>query len=387
MSPRALPRIGAAPRANIIEVGIGLAAAGAGAVLGLAAERLAVGRPLLGRAPTARSREVMGDESALGSLRSVPTIVTSDDGTELYVEVDEPDQPDPDGLTVVFCHGYCNNLDAWHYQRAALRGKARMVLWDQRGHGRSQRGAEGSATVHQLGADLVHVLDATVPSGPLVLVGHSMGGMTIMALASRNPGLFEERVAGVGFVSTSSGGLAHHDLGLSKLGRTLMRLAPAALGLVSRAPGLVERGRRIGSDLEEVIVKKWSYASPVSAELIDFTARMIASTRIEVVSEFLPQFTSQQEHWALSTLEPIVSLVITGDHDLMIPPEHSEVIAEQLPRSELVLVRDGNHLVMLEHPEVVTPHVVALVGRAREDLPLDTRAERPLEGREKGLAS
>ncbi|WP_460433618.1 alpha/beta fold hydrolase [Angustibacter speluncae] len=362
-------------RTSLVTLGIGLAAAGVGAVAGVAAERLAVGRPVLRRLPQDE------DEVALGSLREVPVVVTSDDGTQLHVEVDEPEQPDPHGLTVVFSHGYALSLDSWHYQRLALQGRVRTVWWDQRGHGRSERGPEGSATIDQVGADLQAVVDATAPTGPLVLVGHSMGGMTVMSLAARNPRLFEERVVGVAFVSTSAGGLADVDLGLHRFGTALRKVAPRALRLLSRSPGLVERTRRIGSDLEEVVVKRWSYASPVSAELLDFTARIIASTRIEVVSDFLPQFDGHDKREVLSSLSGLECLVLTGDHDLMIPTEHSEVIASALPKADFAVVRDGGHLVMLEHPEVVTPHLVALLHRVRERLASDGSAA-PLRARQ-----
>jgi pimeloyl-ACP methyl ester carboxylesterase len=345
-----------------VTLGIGLAAAGVGAVAGVAAERLAVGRPLVRRLPQDE------DEVPLGSLREVPVVVTSDDGTQLHVEVDEPTEPDPHGLTVVFSHGYALNLDSWHYQRLALQGRVRTVWWDQRGHGRSQRGPTGSATIDQVGADLEAVLEATAPSGPLVLVGHSMGGMTVMALAAARPDLFDDRVVGVGFVATSSGGLAGADLGLRGFGTALRRVAPRALRVLARQPGLVERTRRIGSDLEEVIVKRWSYASPVSQELLDFTARMISATRIEVVSDFLPQFDGHDKAEVLSSLAGLECVVLTGDHDLMIPPEHSRTIADALPEADFAVVRDAGHLVMLEHPDVVTPHLVALLHRVRERL-------------------
>jgi pimeloyl-ACP methyl ester carboxylesterase len=362
-------------RTSLVTLGIGLAAAGVGAVAGVAAERLAVGRPVLRRLPQDE------DEVPLGSLREVPVVVTSDDGTQLHVEVDEPEQPDPFGLTVVASHGYALSLDSWHYQRLALQGRVRTVWWDQRGHGRSQRGPVGSASIDQVGADLAAVVEATAPTGPLVLVGHSMGGMTVMSLAARHPEVFRERVVGVALVSTSAGGLADVDLGLRGFGTALRRLAPGALRLLSRTPGLVQRTRRIGSDLEEVIVKRWSYASPVSQELLDFTARMIASTRIEVVSDFLPEFGNHDKREALAALAGTEALVLTGDHDLMIPCEHSEVIAAALPRSDFAIVRDAGHLVMLEHPEVVTPHLVALLHRVRERLAAD-EAPPPLRVRQ-----
>lgn len=350
-------------RTNVLTLGLGLVAAGAGAAAGVAAERLTVGRRLVRhRLPTA------GDEAPPGSIREVPVAVTADDGTALHVEVDEPDEPDPDGLTVVFSHGYGLNLDSWHFQRLALRGRMRTVWWDQRGHGRSARGPVGSATIDQVGADLASVIGATAPRGPLVLVGHSMGGMTVMALAARDAQIFAERVAGVGFVATSAGGLAQVDFGLDRFGALVHKLGPGALAVLSRRPRWVERTRQIGSDLEEVLVKRWSFASDVDGDLVDFTARMIAATRIEVIGDFLPAFGSHDKKEALDAIRGKQVLVLAGDHDLMIPPEHSEQIAQVLPGAELALVRDAGHLVMLEHPDVVTPHIVALVHRARRSL-------------------
>ena len=91
---------------------------------------------------------------------------------------------------MVFIHGYALNLDCWHFQRAGYRGLVRAVYYDQRSHGRSGRSTEGRATIEQLAVDLLQVLDEVVPDGPVVLVGHSMGGMSIIALAEEHPDLF-----------------------------------------------------------------------------------------------------------------------------------------------------------------------------------------------------
>ena len=60
--------------------------------------------------------------------------------------------------------------------------------------------------------------------------------------------------------------------------------------------------------------------------------------------------------------------MLAGDGDLMIPHEHSEEIARLVPGAELAIVRNAGHLVMLEHPDVVMPHLVALIHRARRSL-------------------
>lgn len=147
--------------------------------------------------------------------------------------------------------------------------------------------------------------------------------------------------------------------------------------LLSRRPAIVERGRRLGGDLEAVLVRRYSYASDVSDELVDFTARMIAATRIEVIGDFLPIFAAHDKREALVGLSGIETLVVAGDSDLMIPVEHSAEIVRVLAHAEHVVVRDAGHNVMLEHPEVVTPHLLALLDRAR-------RAVRQSSGQELG---
>ena len=95
---------------------------------------------------------------------------------------------------MVFVHGFCLNLDCWHFQRAAYRGLVRTVYYDQRSHGRSGRSDREHADIDQLGRDLKQVIDQVAPDGPVVLVGHSMGGMSIVALAEQFPELIGDRV-------------------------------------------------------------------------------------------------------------------------------------------------------------------------------------------------
>ncbi|WP_345714100.1 alpha/beta hydrolase, partial [Kineococcus glutinatus] len=272
-------------------------------------------------------------------------------------------------LTVVLSHGWGLSLDAWHFQRLALRERYRTVLWDHRGHGRSARGPAGSGTIRQVGDDLHRVLDAVAPTGPLALVGHSMGGMAVMALAAAHPELVAERVRAVGFVATSAGDLAAVDHGLPVVGPWVARAAPWALALAVRRARLLERGRRLTGELELRAVRHWSYASPVSDELARATARMVTGTDLEVISDFLPTFSTHDEREALAALAGREVLVLAGERDLMTPASHSEEIARLLPGSRHVLVRDAGHLVMLEHPDVVGAQLLALLGRAAAGAP------------------
>ncbi|MFE2532942.1 alpha/beta fold hydrolase [Streptomyces sp. NPDC059371] len=365
-------------RAGVAGAAIGVVAAGAAA--GVAIERLTVGRGMRKKA-----RLALDSTGPYGSLRGTPGKAYSDDGTELYYEVDEVEpeaslaprrrrlfgRKSPAPVTVVFSHGYCLNQDSWHFQRAALRGVVRTVHWDQRSHGRSGRGVaqledRKPVTIDQLGRDLLAVIEAAVPEGPIVLVGHSMGGMTVMALAEQFPELIRDRVVAVALVGTSSGRLGEVNFGLPVAGvAAVRRVLPGVLKALGQQAALVERGRRATADLFAGVIKRYSFAGrDVDPAVERFAERMIEGTPIDVVAEFYPAFTEHDKAAALAGFAEMPVLVLAGVKDLVTPSEHSEAIADLLPDAELVLVPDAGHLVMLEHPEVVIDRLADLLVRA-----------------------
>jgi pimeloyl-ACP methyl ester carboxylesterase len=326
-----------------------------GAAVGLAAERYAVGRSFRGEDPEA--------DEPLGQLRGEVVPVRADDGVALHVEVEKAADGAP--VTVVFSHGLALDQGSWHYQRRDLAGIGRLVFWDQRGHGRSGRGTPERATIDQLGADLLAVLDATAPTGPIVLVGHSMGGMTIMALADAHAELFGDRVVGVALISTSPGKLAEVGLGVpAAAGRVLRRIAPKALEALNRRPGLVAGGRRLGSDLEFVLTKRYAFATDVPPSLVRFVSSMHDQTPLDVLAELFPAFDSHDKLDALDVLNGVETLILAGEQDLLTPADHSRDMVEEVPGAELVVVPDAGHMVMLEHHAVVSEHIRDLVERA-----------------------
>ncbi|MFG3100306.1 alpha/beta fold hydrolase [Streptomyces sp. NPDC048182] len=361
--------------------GAALGVVAAGAAAGVAIERLTVGRGIRQKA-----RLALDAAGPYGGLRGTPGTARAEDGTELYYEVDEVEPATeaalarrrrrlfgrraPAPVTVVFSHGYCLNQDSWHFQRAALRGVVRTVHWDQRSHGRSGRGVAqaGGApvTIDELGADLKAVIDAAAPEGPIVLVGHSMGGMTVMALADRFPELIRERVVGVALIGTSAGRLGEVNFGLPVAGvNAVRRVLPGVLKALGQRAEWVEKGRRATADLFAGVIKRYSFASgDVDPAVARFAERMIESTPIDVVAEYYPAFSDHDKTEALVHFRGLPVLVLAGVRDLVTPSEHSEAVAALLPDAELVLVPDAGHLVMLEHPELVTDRLADLLARA-----------------------
>jgi pimeloyl-ACP methyl ester carboxylesterase len=335
--------------------GVIVGAASAGLAAGALAKRYAVGRIRLRADPEAAE--------PFGELNGTAATVTASDGTALHAELDGP-QDSP--LTVVFCHGYTLNSESWHYQRRGLRDTHRLVLWDLRCHGRSQREGVADRSIDRLGEDLYDVLEALVP-GPCVLVGHSMGGMTIMALADEHPELFGDRVRGVALVSTSAGRLAELTLGLPALvSKAVQRVVPSAVALMGRRGALVDRGRAAGTDVSFLMMRYFGFGDSgnVSPTVVDFAETMIRQTPADVIADFYPALMSHDKLAALDVLDKVPTSIIVGDRDWLTPPDHSRSISAAVPTAHLSVVPGASHLVQLERPDVVNGELRDLLRRA-----------------------
>jgi pimeloyl-ACP methyl ester carboxylesterase len=364
--------------AGIVGAVVGLAAAGTAA--GVAISRVAARRvgaedvsPRSGL-PAVSDAELR-EEDPLGSAARPAdrtALVQADDGVLLAVdEIGPRDAP----LTVVFVHGYALSMASWAFQRRTLaaelatanghRPDARLVFYDQRGHGASGRGAPENSTIEQLACDLEAVLAARAPRGPVVLVGHSMGGMTIMGLAALRPKLFGTQVVAAALLSTSSGQLADLNFGLPDL-LTRVRAAvfPVAAWTMRRRPAFAERTRRVAADLVSTVTRSLSFASAdVDPALTRYVDAMIAGTPVDVIAEFYPALAGMDHTGSLEPLRRVPTLVLTGDVDKMIPKEHSELLLERLPDAEYVVVPEAGHMVLLEKSAEVTAALSRLIRR------------------------
>jgi pimeloyl-ACP methyl ester carboxylesterase len=346
---------------------VGAMAAGTGAVI--AAEKIAVGRQRLRPDPAAAE--------PFGQLRGHPLTVLADDGVPLHAEIDGPDDAP---VTVIFCHGYTLNQDCWHYQRRDLGDIGRLVFWDQRGHGRSGGGGPDHASIDQLGADLHAVLAAVAPgNAPVVLVGHSMGGMAIMALADQHPGLFGPKVIGVALISTAASGIdptAWLPGPLRPVARQVA--APMLRGAASgRRAALVERSREAAGDLAFLGTKYIAFGdSQVSPALVDFLERMIRATPVNVIAEFYLALVEHDKQAALGVLGRVPVVVLAGDRDRLVPTALTQRLAAGIPGAEFILLPGAGHVVILERPGEVNQAIAGLVADAVADAATDGRSAR-----------
>ncbi len=338
--------------------------AGMAGALGVAAAGTAV--------QVVRQRRVIarrghGEAVRLGSLRSAPRTVVAEDGVPLHVEVDEHHGNAPDALTLVFVHGFALNLDCWHFQRAGYRGLIRTVFYDQRSHGRSGRSSVANSNVEQLGDDLRQVIDQVVPEGRVVLVGHSMGGMAVIALAEQHPELFGDRVAGVALIATTAGGISPARIlvpGIpERVGGELAQRLVAGLARTSR---VVDGLRRVTRDVAMVATDRLAFGDKVPDSYVAFVDDMLSGTKFEVLAEFFPVFESLDKYSVISALERVPTTIICGTADRITAIGHSRKLHAQIPGSVLVECEGAGHLVVLERHEQVNAALDQLLAHAAQ---------------------
>ena len=291
----------------------------------------------------------------VGRARTVET----EDGIELSVVEHGAQEPT---ATVVLAHGYVQSSRLWNGQVRDLvdaRPDLKVVTYDHRGHGRSGRTPRDRATIEQLGRDMARVIDAVAPSGPVVVAGHSMGGMTIMALAEQHPELFEGRIVGAAFVGTSAGGLADVTYGLPAPVAKVVKRALPKLNEKAVEAELAGKARKVGAADAYMIFPRGAEKA-----LVEEALAVHRECSAETVAAFLATFSDHDRAEALRTLAHLPTVVVVGDKDLLCPLEHSRSLAAALGQSELTIYPGVGHMVHMERREEVSRTLLDLVSRA-----------------------
>jgi pimeloyl-ACP methyl ester carboxylesterase len=333
------------------------------------------------------------------TTRVVRSGLITPDGVRLYVETTGPEDAP---VTVVLSHGWTCSTRSWHHQFEGLprllgESAVRVVAYDHRGHGQSEAAPVGSTRIEQLAEDLVAVLDAVVPSGPVVYAGHSMGGMTLMALADQRPELFGDRIAAVALVSTSSGQIATRPFGLpARFDATALRVAPKALNLAGqrleqRALRRAARAERTARAEQTARAERMAWAEPGAARAawmelagarlrrpaarrmafgknpdpaeVDILMTDFAATPGRSLSGFFEALTQHDLGHALKVLDGIPVEILHGTQDRLLPPRHGNRLAQLLPSARLRMYPGAGHMLMQERPRDVTQRLAALARR------------------------
>ncbi|GAA3563341.1 alpha/beta hydrolase [Amycolatopsis ultiminotia] len=283
------------------------------------------------------------------------------DGTSLHLERRGDAAAE---VTVVLLHGYA--LDQRSWGRIApvlvdvLEAPLQVLSYDHRGHGQSGRATRSTATMARLGDDLAEVLERAVPRGRVVLVGHDMGGLAVMALTQRHAELFATRVAGIVLLATSSGRLATEASAawpnaLGKLAQDLEMVLGAKLyGLVRE-----HTSRAVSAGL-----RWWLFGDDPEPDLVELTVRMIRGNWPHTVAQFRPALDAYARDAALALAGDLPVTAIVGERDRIVAPNDVEQLVRGLPRGSAVVLPGVGHVVPLEAAAQVVPRIAAVVHEA-----------------------
>jgi len=325
----------------------GAAAAAAAGAAGYAANRLfrrrAVERGLrslahpLPQGPTDAKRPAQGDELELpGDV--VHHYVDVRDGGRVHV-VERGNGPE-----IVLLHGAGLSAGVWAYQFRDLTDRFRLVALDLRGHGESRPGSDGM-TIKAMVDDLVHVL-MSLDLRPALLVGHSLGGMTVLRFARQYPQLVAERVASVMLLSTAAG-VVPNVAPWNRLGTLAGRAAVAAGGVVARSgrAGLPE------GEIGRAFCRAGFGVAP-SAPQINAVLRMMRAADPGLLAGLVPELMAFDERAAFEEMSIPVTVVV-GDRDRVTRPALARQLAETLGGAHVVVWPGGGHMLMYERREAL----------------------------------
>lgn len=269
-------------------------------------------------------------------------IATPDGGSVHALEKGE-------GRPLVLLHGITLRSDVWAPQFHQLADRYRVIAVDLRGHGTSRAGDAGFG-IPRLGDDLATLL-TELDLHDAVLVGHSMGGMTVMQFCGDHTDVLDERVAGLVFVATRA-----HQVFPPYLDRGARRLAARGQALVDRGQALPARA----STSNQIV--RLAFGDHPSKKAVEIVGEMGRSIPPEAL---LPSLSGLIEHDARDALAATntPSLVIVGTRDLLTPVPSARHLAHLLPDSELVVLPRAGHQLMQERPDELAELIDAFVAR------------------------
>jgi pimeloyl-ACP methyl ester carboxylesterase len=286
-------------------------------------------------------------------LHGASVSVRSADGTQLHAEVFGP----ADAPTFVLVPGWTEELQFFDLVTRGLLGRGfRVVSYDLRGQGSSGAAPGLDQAIERYGEDLAAVLDATCGGRDDVIVaGHSMGGMAIVAWAAQVD--VQRQVRAAALTSTGMSGLAD-DLALlpGPLPHQARR-AILTLLLASEQPLLP-----LSTPISRALNRHMLFGPHATAGQIAFVEPMVWRMDPKLRAAAAVTMRDLNLTPSLASLT-VPTLVVVGGVDRLTPPVHARRMVAALPHvAEFVLLPETGHMVPLERPAELVEALVELAG-------------------------
>lgn len=265
------------------------------------------------------------------------------DGTVLHVETSGP----PDALAVVLVHGWGVDNRAFYYTKRALAARYRVIAWDLRGLGQSSRAGRDGYSLDAMADDLAAIVD--LAGAPVVVLGHSIGGMIAQTFARRHAQRLGSDVLALVLVATTYTDPTRTTLGaplMHALERPLFTpLMYLAIGLAPFVWAMNWLSYLNGSQL--VATALTGFTGAESRAQLDFATRFFVKSPPGVLARGMLAMFAFDETSSIGNIAVPV-LVVPGDRDPVLRPRASEHIAAVVPGAVLAPLAPAKHMGLLE---------------------------------------
>jgi len=266
------------------------------------------------------------------------------DGSVLQVEFYGPE----DGQPIILSHGWGPNSTVWYYAKRQLSDRFRLIVWDLPGLGKSSKPKNKDYSVEKYARDLEAVV-AIAGKKPVILLGHSMGGMLTLTFCRLFPEHLERQVAGLILVDTTYTNPVNTSI-FSGLLRALQKpLLQPILYLTILLSPLVWLMTWLSylNGLLYISVEVSGFTGKETRGQLDFSAFLSALASPEVLARGTLAMFNFKETATLSTIH-IPTLVIVGAADIATVPSASIRMQAELPQAELITLKPGGHMGLME---------------------------------------
>ena len=306
---------------------------------------------VLGRFPTLWLT-ARPDHTPSRAVRNGGRMIDGASGSRLYVEEGGA------GPTVLLTHGWGMDSTIWGRTRGELRDRLRLVAWDLPGLGLSRLPRGGRPSLEGYAEDLRGLVLAQAQ--PVVLAGHSIGGMIIQTLAREHPELFGRQIARVVLLNTTYTDPTH-TMVLGGLVRALRPLVTAGLRLTAwlQPVAWLSAWQSYLSGAAH-LANRFGFGGEATRSQLEHTTLLATRNPPGVQARGIRAMLGWDADGALARVDcPI--LVIAGGVDLVTKREASEHIVRTSPGATLRSVPDANHMGFLEQAGVYSAEILAFV--------------------------
>lgn len=292
-----------------------------------------------------------GETTALARRADGATIPGAD-GAVLHVETEGATE----GPILLFTHGWGLSARIWAEARADLGARFGLAFWDLPGLGRSGRPTAGYS-IEGFAEDLHAVIDSLPEDRPIILVGHSIGGMTVQTFCARHPELLNRRVIAIVLQNTTHTNPLETMI-LSRVFRPLQPVIEFALKLDTvLSPALWAMNWQAWlSGSTHLAARLVGFGTRPTREQLDRTTRLIAKNSPAVQA----RGNLAMLHWSVTDRLPridVPALVFVGGRDLITKDHAGEAIAAALPQGRLIRVEDAGHMGPVEQAAVYNEQI------------------------------